>query len=212
MLMLPRRLAITTALWLALFGLTLALSSLAAVHDTLPGDVGITTWAQDLAFHGEPLSDAIRAVTSTEVVLGTGAAVAVVLWVRGHRRQAMLLAAGLVLLPLLQTGIKEIVGRPRPDPELVELRASFSSPSFPSGHVMSGTYLYGFLLYFSFALPLAAAAQWLLALCSLFFLVFNGPANVYLGVHWPSDILGGYAWALLLLVPAVAADWTLRPR
>ena len=195
---------------LALFGLTLALSSLTGVHDTLPGDLGITTWAQDIAFPGETLSGTIRAVTSTEVVLGTGAAVALILWVRGYRLQATLLAVGLVLLPLLQAGIKEIVGRPRPDPNLVELRASFSSPSFPSGHVMSGTYLYGFLLYFSFALPLTAAARWLFALCPLFFLLFNGPANVYLGVHWPSDVLGGYAWALLLLIPAVAADRVLR--
>ncbi|MEE9285882.1 MAG: phosphatase PAP2 family protein [Dehalococcoidia bacterium] len=208
----PRAQAIAVGLWLVLLGLTVALSSLAAAHDTLPGDAGITTWAQDLAFPGEPLSDAIRAITVTEVALGLGAAVALVLWARGHRRQAVLLAAALVLLPLLQAGIKDLVDRPRPDPEVVELRASFSTPSFPSGHVMSGTYLYGFLLYLSFALPLATAARWPLALSSLFVLVFNGPANVYLGVHWPSDILGGYAWALLLLLPVIAAGRVLRAR
>jgi len=114
MLMPSRRLAITTALWLALFGLTLALSSLTGVHDTLPGDLGITTWAQDIAFPGETLSGTIRAVTSTEVVLGTGAAVALILWVRGYRLQATLLAVGLVLLPLLQAGIKKTVGRRSP--------------------------------------------------------------------------------------------------
>ena len=199
-------LAITASLWLALLGLTLALSFLAAAHDSLPGDVDITSWAQGLTFPGEPLSDVVRTVTSTEVVLGTGAAVALILWVRGQRRQAILLAGGLILLPLLQAGVKEIVERPRPDPELVDLRASFSSPSFPSGHVMSGTYLYGFLLYLSSVLPLASPARWTLALWSLFILIFNGPANVYLGVHWPSDILGGYAWALLLLVPPLVVD------
>ena len=208
----PRVLAITIGLWLALLGLTLSLTGLATAHDTLPGDVGIATWAQGLAFPGETLSDAVRAVTSTEVVLGLGAAIALILWLRGHRRQAVLLAAGLILLPLLQGSVKEIVDRPRPTADLVELRASFSSPSFPSGHVMSGTYLYGFLLYFSFTLPLATAARWLLGLCSLFLLVLGGPASVYLGIHWPSDILGGYAWALLLLLPAIAVDWALRTR
>lgn len=201
--------AISASLWLALLGLSLALSFLAAAFDTLPGDVGITTWAQDLAFPGEPLSDAVRSVTSTEVVLASGGAIALVLWLRGYRRQALLLAGGLIVLPLLQAGIKEIVDRPRPDPELVDIRASFSSPSFPSGHVMSGTYLYGFLLYLSSVLPLASRARWTLALWSLFILIFSGPANVYLGVHWPSDILGGYAWALLLLVPPLAADRAL---
>lgn len=201
--------AITASLWLTLLGLCLALSFLASAFDTLPGDVGITTWAQDLAFPGEPLSDAVRAVTSTGVVLATGWAIALVLWLRGYRRQAILLAGGLIVLPLLQAGIKEIVDRPRPDPELVDLRASFSSPSFPSGHVMSGTYLYGSLLYLSSVLPLASPGRWALALWSLFILIFNGPANVYLGVHWPSDILGGYAWALLLLVPPLAADRAL---
>jgi len=198
--------ALVAAVWLALLGLTLALSWLAAAHDTLPGDVAIATRAQDLPFPGEPLSDAVRAITATEAVLATGAAVALLLWLRGYRRQAALLAAGLVILPLTQYAVKEIVDRPRPDPELVELRASFSSPSFPSGHVMSGAYLYGFLLYLAASIPLPPLGRWAVGLTASAVLALSGPANVYLGVHWPSDVLGGYAWALLLLVAAFAAD------
>src|SRR3990172_11998398 len=107
-----RALLLSSGLWLALLGLTLALTALAAAHDTLPGDVGITTWAQDQPFPGEPLSDAVRAITSTEVVLASGGAVALVLWLRGYRRQAVLLLAGLILLPLVQAGLKDIVDRP----------------------------------------------------------------------------------------------------
>jgi undecaprenyl-diphosphatase len=204
--------AAVIALWTVLLGLALALSSLAAAHDTLPGDLGIATWAQDLAFPGETLSDFVRGATATELVLGLGAALVLVLWSRGQRRQAVLLAAGLILLPLLQSGIKEVVGRPRPDPDVLDLRASFSSPSFPSGHVMSGTYLYGFMLYLSLSLPLATAARWLLAPWALFLLFLNGPANVWLGVHWPSDVLGGYAWALIILAPIIGIDYDLRAR
>ena len=71
-----RNLPLLATLWLALLGLTLALSVLAAQHDTLPGDLQITTWGQGLPFPGQPLSDAVRAVTATQVVLAAGDAAA----------------------------------------------------------------------------------------------------------------------------------------
>jgi membrane-associated phospholipid phosphatase len=122
------------------------------------------------------------------------------------------LALGLVVLPLLQHGLKELVDRPRPTPDLVELRAGFSSPSFPSGHVMSGALLYGFLLYLSLwiALPRMLKVA-LVGWCALV-LVVSGPANVYVGVHWPSDVVGGYAWAAVLLLPLVYADQAMGRR
>jgi membrane-associated phospholipid phosphatase len=113
---------------------------------------------------------------------------------------------GLVVLPFLQHGLKELVDRPRPTEDLVDLRAGFSSPSFPSGHVMSPALLYGFLLYVSprIGLPHVLNAA-LLGWCA-FMLVIAGPAQVYVGVHWPSDVAGGYAWAVVLLLPLVYAD------
>jgi len=199
-------------LWLVLLALAIALSVLAAVHDTLPGDRGIMDWAEGRVFPGETLSDAVRAITSTEVVLSTGAAVALVLWLRGWRRTAVLLAIALVLLPLMEAGLKELVDRPRPDPALVDLRASFSSASFPSGHVTSSAFLYGFLVYLSLVLPLAVAARWALAAAAAAVFLLSGPVNVYLGVHWPSDVLGGYVWGTLLLIPLLVADRSPGPR
>lgn len=193
-------------LWVLLFALTLTLSVLAATHDILPADEVIAHWMQDLPFPGKPLSDTVRTVTSTEVVLAIGYAAAVALWIKGCRRKALLLAAGLAVLPLLQAGVKEMVDRPRPDPTLVERRASFSSPSFPSGHVMSPSYLGGFLLYLSWRLPLPVWPRVILIGWSVAALFLTGPANIYLGVHWPSDVLGGYAWGLVLLLPLIVAD------
>ncbi len=195
-------------LWLVLLTLSITLSVLAAVHDTLPADTRIVSWAQGLAFPGQTLADAVRSITSTQLMLAGGGALALLLWLRGFRREAVLLAAGLIILPLLQFGIKEMVDRPRPTeamPELVKLRGSFSSPSFPSGHVMSSTYFYGFLAYLAVALPLATPARAALAAVSWAVLAFTGPANVWLGVHWPSDVLGGYAWGMVLLLPVILA-------
>jgi len=204
----PKRQALAAGLWAALLAASLALSVLAAGHDRLPGDLSIMSWAQDRAVPGMDVSRVVRAIGSTEVVLGTGAAATVGLWLARRRREAVLLGLGLVVLPLLQHGLKELVDRPRPSEELVDLRAGFSSPSFPSGHVMSPALLYGFLLYFSLR---TRANVWLRAAVAgvaLFMLLFSGPANVYVGVHWPSDVLGGYAWGLVLLLPLLyAVEW-----
>lgn len=199
------RTAIFLLAWAVLLAATLVLSVLAAQHDTLPTDEAIMSWAQDRPFLGERFSDAVRAVTGTEAVVGTGLAVAVLLALLGERRAAIALAAGIALLPVLQAGVKELVDRPRPMEPLVDLRAGFDSPSFPAGHVMSPTLLYGFVLYLSLRSGLpswlrAAGGVW-----SVFVLVFAGPANVWLGVHWPSDVLGGWAWGLVLLLPLVIA-------
>jgi len=204
--------ALWGGIWLTLLAGAIVLSVLAGMHSRLPGDLGISEWVQGSPFPGMGVSRLVRAVGSTEVVLGMGGAVAVVLWLMGWRRQALLLALGLLVLPLLQHGLKQLVDRPRPTPDLVELRAGFSSPSFPSGHVMSPALLYGFLLYLSLriALPRALKAA-LLGWCA-FMLVVSGPANVYVGVHWPSDVVGGYAWAAVLLLPLIYADQAMSRR
>ena len=191
--------------WLALLALSIALAVLAAQYDTLPGDVRIAEWAQGLPFPGDSLSDAVRAITTTEIVLATGAVAFAGLWLLGRRWEAALLLVGLIVLPLLQGALKEIVDRPRPSEPLVDLRAGFSSASFPAGHVMSPMYLYGFLLYLSLRSDLLAALRLVVELWSAFVLIAAGPPNAWLGVHWPSDILGGWAWGLVLLLPLLYA-------
>lgn len=198
--------------WLALLGAVAALTALAGAHTPLPGDAGIITWAQGQPLPGPTVARVARAIGGTELVLGVGWAAAVALWLAGRRREALLLALGLVVLPLAQAGIKELLDRPRPWPPLVELRAGYSSPSFPSGHVMSSTFLYGFALYLCWRQPLPRPLMVGLALFSLFALTLAGPASVYLGVHWPSDVLGGYAWGLVLLLPLLLALEVMRRR
>ncbi len=191
-------------LWLLALGWALALSVLAARATSLPGDEALLRWWQARPFPGQGPSEAIRAVTTTQVVLAAGAVVALSLAFMGRRREAVILVLLLVALPLLQWGVKEAVGRPRPGPPLAELRASYASPSFPAGHVMSPTAVYAYLLGLALAgawpLPLKA----LVAAWSAGIILAAGPPNLWLGVHWPSDILGGWAWGLALALPALA--------
>jgi membrane-associated phospholipid phosphatase len=198
--------------WLGLLAGAIVLSVLAAQHDRLPGDLDLAQRLQESDFPGLRPSKFVRLVTTTQVVLGTGGTAAVALWLFGWRKQAVVLVAGLATMALLQSGLKDLVDRPRPTADLVELRAGFSSPSFPAGHVMSPTVLYGFLLYLALALRLPVAGRVVVVGWSAFLLALTGPANVYVGVHWPSDVLGGYAWGAVLLLPMVYADRALAGR
>ncbi len=189
-------------LWAFTLLAAIALSTAAATQNRLRGDLSAARNVQAWSFPGEALADLVRKVTSTEVVLGLGIAIVIAAWVGGWRRPALVLAVGLVLMVLVQTGLKELVGRPRPGAHLIDVRAGFQSESFPSGHVLSGTYLYGFLAWAGVGASLPTAARAAIPGLALLFLVLSGLANIYLGVHWPSDVIGGYLWALVLLIPA----------
>jgi undecaprenyl-diphosphatase len=198
------------AVWVALLVGSLALVLLAAANDILPGDRAMTEWLQEQPLPGQDISDFMRALTATEVVLATGAAVSLILWLRGHRRQAILLGVGVAGMAMAQFAVKELLDRPRPDDDLVDVRAGGSSPSFPAGHVMSGTFLYGFITYLALTLPLDRGAGVALAIAAALVIALVGPVNVWLGVHWPSDVLGGYLLACVILLPLFALDLRRR--
>src|SRR5690606_12776618 len=88
---------------------------------------------------------------------------------------------------------------------LLEHRATFTSASFPSGHVLGGTAVVVLLaiLVASRAGPgRASAATWAVAFAAC---GVNGLANVYEGVHWPSGGLGGVLGADVVLCAASLA-------
>ena len=97
-----RLLASTAALWLALLALSLALSTLASIHDKLPGDTGTASWLQGLSFPGESLAGTVRSITSTQLLLAAGGALALLLWLRGYQLEALVFAAALIVLLLLR--------------------------------------------------------------------------------------------------------------
>jgi membrane-associated phospholipid phosphatase len=90
--------------------------------------------------------------------------------------------------------VKRLIKRPRPTRELVTVARVINEPSFPSGHVMHYINWFGLLIYL-------LATNWrsgklrntLIAICtSLIALI--GPSRVYLGAHWPSDVMAGYIY------------------
>jgi undecaprenyl-diphosphatase len=134
------------------------------------------------------------------VLVGAGFLIAAWLWHRGRGRFAL----GLLLVILVGRGVSEVekywIARARPalEPHLVVVKTS----SFPSGHATSSM-----IFYLTLALSLVPAPWRRLAAASAVLLsLLVGISRVMLGVHWPSDVVGGWSfgllWVLVTLQPA----------
>ena len=126
------------------------------------------------------------------VLIAAGLATALLLLRAGHRHLPWILIA----ITMIGRGLSELqkywIARARPDlePHLVLVKTS----SFPSGHAASSM-----IFYLTMALALTADTRWhrpaAAAAILLSFLV--GTSRVMLGVHWPSDVVGGWAFGML---------------
>jgi undecaprenyl-diphosphatase len=134
------------------------------------------------------------------VLVGAGFVVAALLWRRGNGRFAL----GLLLVFLLGRGLTEVekfsIARARPtlEPHLDVVKTW----SFPSGHAASSM-----IFYLTVAVALAPA-RWrrIAAAGAILLSLLIGISRVMLGVHWPSDVVGGWSfgalWVLVALRPA----------
>ena len=120
------------------------------------------------------------------------------LFVTGRRWQAagtLFAAAGSAGLWFL---IAPLVHRARPDPELVRVAMQIPYGSFPSGHVLNFTAAFGFLGFLAWH-----ARRPALAVLCLLPPIAIGLSRLYLGEHWPSDVLGGFVFGGLWLALTV---------
>jgi len=109
---------------------------------------------------------------------------AVLLWRSAGRRPAFLLAATALAANLASSLLKNLFDRPRPD--LIPHLDHVSSWSYPSGHATSVTAV-------ALAFALLAPPPWRRVAegCAAAAILLTALSRVMLGVHWPSDVLGG---------------------
>jgi undecaprenyl-diphosphatase len=116
---------------------------------------------------------------------------------KGWKLSAILLVVSTSGSIVLTTLLKAIFERSRP--ELFDSGYTASFYSFPSGHATLAVGFYGTLTLL-LAYRLRGYARWLVAACGVSLVLLIGFSRLYLGVHYPTDVLAGYLAALLWLV------------
>ncbi len=182
------------AFYLWLLSGALILSWIARRTQFFPGDRTIT---RQLQKHRQPWLRALLFGVSeigfwqwsTPQTIG----IAAIFWALRFRLEALfiLLTTSSNLLNVI---LKRVIKRPRPTAVDVKVVRVINEPSFPSGHVMHYTNFYGLLIYL-------LATNWrsgklrntLIAICTAL-IVGIGPSRIYLGAHWPSDVMAGYLY------------------
>ena len=148
------------------------------------------------------LEETMRDITglgSVFTVVFVTAAVALFLALDGHRRIAAFVVGAIGGGELVSTVLKLFYHRPRPD--LVPHGMEVFTASFPSGHAMMSA-----IAYLTLAILLARVhrnrrVKALVMVLGVSITLLVGVSRIYLGVHWPSDVLAGWcvgaAWAAL---------------
>jgi undecaprenyl-diphosphatase len=159
------------------------------------GPLDRSTYEALYAGHRPALLVAARIFTALgepTVLIAAGIVCAVWLWRAGHRHLPLALVAIVAVGRGLSEAQKYWVARVRPDlePHLVAVKTS----SFPSGHATSSM-----IFYLALALVLTAGTRWhrIAAAGAVLLSLLIGTSRVMLGVHWPSDVIGGWAFGML---------------
>jgi len=190
--------------WLAVcFLLTYLLAKLSdnvLEREAFAFDKSILLWIHQ--FTNPVLDRVVLGITqmgNPKVVVPITLTVFVWLWWRKHRLEAKFFALDAFGGAVLSAGLKLAFSKPRPQlwPQLI----TETTYSYPSGHALGSMVLYGFLAYLlssffpTYLRPIYAGA--------IALIIAIGLSRLYLGVHWPTDIIGGYVIGFLWLFTCI---------
>ena len=140
------------------------------------------TWVQHVMFEVTLLGTGL--VLMTMVVVA-----ATFLWLTDHRFSALLLLiatwGGVAINSLLKSSFA------RPRPQVFEWGAQVLTSSFPSGHAMTATITYGTVAYLAARLQRRRLSRWITLILAAMLIALICFSRLYLGVHYPSDVVAG---------------------
>ena len=163
-------------------------------------DQSFLLWLHQFATPGrDRLMLFVTQLGNPEVVIPVAALTLITLWSRRWRQEAKLFAIACGGGAILNTGLKLVFTRTRP--ELWKRLIIENSYSFPSGHALGSVVLYGIIAYFLVqAYPKYTALFYSLAIGLVFAISLS---RLYLGVHWLTDILAGWCIGGLWLIVCI---------
>jgi membrane-associated phospholipid phosphatase len=163
-----------------------------------------SSWLYWLHGYANPSLDSvmltITQLANASVVIVIVAVTLGILWWQHHREEAKFFAVACLGAFILNTRLKLFFTKPRP--HIVPSLISETSFSFPSSHALGGFVMYGFLAYLlSDHFPKFSKLIYILAVLTI---ALIGLSRMYIGVHWPTDIIGGYGigylWLMLCII------------
>jgi undecaprenyl-diphosphatase len=143
------------------------------------------------------------------VIAGTIVLMLFLIGLRWESVVALFAAGGVSALGAL---IKLYVGRPRPPSDLVNVFAVLNDSSFPSGHVLYYTAFFGFLCFLFFTVAPHGRGRMVGILVTGALVALVGLSRIYLGQHWPSDVLGAYLLGSVWLALSITLYRWGKPR
>ena len=140
-----------------------------------------------------PIVKVITHVGGAKIVLVL--TVLAIILIKGLKNKLFLLT-GIVGTAGLNVVLKHIIQRERPNINRLIPEKGYS---FPSGHSMMSMAFYGMLIFLIFKYVKNTALKWTLIVILTILLSTIGITRIYLGVHYPSDVIGGFLVSLTYL-------------
>ena len=119
-----------------------------------------------------------------------------------NKKIGLSIISNIVIITILNQLLKRILQRPRPTEFRIVEETGYS---FPSGHSMVSMAFYGYLIYLIYRYIKNKYVKWTLITILSILICLIGISRIYLGVHYTSDVLGGFLISVSYLVIYISA-------
>lgn len=125
-----------------------------------------------------------------------------------NKKIGLSIISNIVIIAVLNQLLKRILQRPRPTEFRIVEETGYS---FPSGHSMVSMAFYGYLIYLIYRYIKNKYVKWTLITILSILICLIGISRIYLGVHYTSDVLGGFLLSISYLVIYISSIKKLLP-